>query len=356
MSTASLNGAIISRASVQIPAWGVWWADVELVDAIEFSGAVSLVVGDATLSGTIVSGGAFDGKAGYRIAGGAGGWGKTVDSQGYQNDAGVKASTVASDLAQAVGETIAGAPSKRVGPNYARCECMASIALHSLFPRGWYVDLAGVTQVGSWPSTTYSGKDPRVRVDPAVGVVEIATEDVAALVPGVSVDGYPAAVDVEWSVEPGRVTARVYSGRRPSRRLDAFARLIELLDPRRRYRGCYEYRVGGQDPPYGRLNLQAVRAASGMPDLAHVPLRPSPGINAMVTLGSTCVVAFLDGDPGRPAVIAAEDTTAPGWSPSMLFLGNTPALQGVARMGDPVTVAGVVGAITGPCSLKVFCG
>lgn len=332
-SAVTVNGYACSRAVVQIPAWGVWWVDVDLVDAVELAGAVELAALDVALACAVVSGGVANGAAAYRLVGGVGGWRRELAARPYANDAGVRASVVLGDAARAVGETLEGAPSTNLGTHYARASGLASAVLHALAPRSWYVGLDGVTRFGARAEAEYAGDAPRVRLDPGVGVVELAVDDsLAALVPGVTVDGSEPATDVEWSLDGGRLTARVYAGTRLPRRLEAFRRLVEALDPRRRYRGATEYRVVTQDGE--RLNLQAVRAASGMPDLSRVPVRLAPGIRAEHTPGSFVLVAFADADPARPFVFAGDAAGAPGWTPTTLSLMAASDLVALAGLVD----------------------
>jgi len=322
MSAVTLNGVASSRGRVQIPAWGAWWADVDLSDDAVLSGAVTLLVGDAEFSGTIVSGGVSDGRAAYRVVGGAGGLGRTLPARGYHDADGVRVSTVVGDLASEAGESIVGASSARRGPHYARPAQAACVTLAELAPQSWYVASDGVVHVGARPEVAYAGDAPRVRVDSSGGVIDFAVDsDVPTFVPGLVVDGAASATDVELYWEGARLTARVWSGARPSRRLDAWRRVYDAIDPRRAYRGVTEYRVVTQT---GELfALQAVRVASGMPDLQDVPCRGVPGVRATVTLGELVLVAFVDGDPSRPAIIAHDAPGAPGWSPSVLELGDT---------------------------------
>ena len=344
MSLATLNGAAIARATVQVPAWGLWFADVDLTDEIELAGRVTLVIGDVTASGTIVSGGAIHGKAAYRVVGGAGGWGKTVPRAGYSNDAGVRILNVLADAALACGETLAGALTTALGPHFARAEGPAYRTLNALAPQAWYLGFDGVTRFGARPVTAYAGAGARTRVSPAPGVVEIATEEIAALIPGVTIDESLPASDVEYSLTAKRLTVKVYTGRKRSRRLQAFALLLDALDPSRIYRAAYEFRVIAQTGE--RLHLQPARVAIGMPELTNVPVRPGmAGLKAQVAPGSLVVVQFLDGDPSRPCVTNHDAPDAPGWMPIELDLGGPGAL-GVARLTDAVQAGPFAGVIT----------
>jgi hypothetical protein len=350
----SLGSAAISRARVQVPAWGRPWIDVELVTADVFAKGArpALVVADVPIVATVVDGGAHEGRAAYRLACGQGGWGQTIPRKSYANDAGVKVASVLQDAAAACGETLAGPlPSTRLGPHYARAEGPASEVLNGLAPRGWYVDLDGTTRIGQRPATAYTGAAPRTRVDPSVGIVELATETLSGLVPGVVVDELAPATDVEYLLEPGRLTARVWGGAGyASRMLDALSRIVEALTARTRYHGKYEFRVVTQSGE--RLNLQPVRVANGLGDLTNVPVRPGvPGTRSNVQLGSLVLVEFVDRDPSRPVVTNFDAPDSPGWMPLTIELGGPGAL-GVARITDTVQAGAFAGVITG-CSARV---
>ncbi len=347
MSLATLDGNTVTKARVNVPSWGCWWAGVDLAEPIELAAGtrVSLVIAGQAFSGTIMSGGAFSGRAAYYLAGGAGSWGKTLPSKPYSDDSGLRLQTVLGDAASEAGETLGPVPSTTLGPHYARrAGAMASEVLNAFAPRGWYVDFAGVTQVGLRTATTYTGSAPRVRVDPAVGVYELAVDSLEGLLPGVSVDGSAPATDVEFHLTPERLTAKVYAAGGPdSERLALWRQMFEALDPLARYRATYEFRVVTQTGE--RLNLQPVRVATGMPDLANVPVHLAPGVKALHALGSLVLVIFADGDPSRPRVIAGDAADAPGWMPLELDLGG-PAALGVARLTDAVQAGPFAGVIT----------
>lgn len=343
MSLATLNTFSVAKLRLPVPAWGLWWADVDLAEPQALTGAAALVVAGQAMSGTIVSGGAVHGRAAYHVVGGAGGWGKALPAKPYQDDGGVRLRTVLGDAARELGETLADVPATLLGPHYARPAATGTELLNLLAPQNWYVDFAGVTHIGRRPATTYTGAAPRMRVDPIVPVIELAIDSLAGLLPGAQVDGSAPATDVEFNLTPKRLTASIYSTASglPAR-LEAWADLLAALDPRARYRASYEFRVVTQSGE--RLNLQPVRIASGMPDLASVPVRLAPGVKALHQLGSLVMVAFADADPSRPYVFAGDAADAPGWMPLELDLGGPGAL-GVARIGDGVICGPYAGTI-----------
>jgi hypothetical protein len=320
MSLGAVNGNAAARMRVQVGARGPGWADVDLTDPVELAGAVTVTLADVTLRGTVVSGGVAFGRAAYRIVGGAGGWGRALPAKPYHNDAGVKAAIVLADAARECGETAGALPTILMGHHYARKAGTGQETLNLLAP-AWYVDFDGVTQFGARTASTYTGDAVRSRVSPAAGVTELVTDTIAALVPGVQVDGAAPATDVEYNLDADRLTARVYARRGLSRQLDAIRRVYLGLFPEARYRGTFEYRVTTQDGE--RLNLQPVRVASGMPSLARVPVRPGvSGWRGDVKLGELVLVVFADADPSRPNVIAHDAPDAPGWLPDLIEAGT----------------------------------
>ncbi len=342
MSLAALNGTPVSKLRLHTPAWGRWWADVSLTEADTLTGAVSLTVADIVLTAGVISGGAVDGRASYRLVG-APGWSKRLPAKPYANDAGVTLANVLGDAARECGETIAAFPAAVLDTHFARAEGIGALLLNGLAERAWYVDYAGVTQLGRRPETEYTDNGVRTKIDPGGQIVEIATEKIATLVPGVRVDGAGPASDVEIMLDADRLTARVYTTRRTSARLQALASVLDGLDPFRKFRAPYEYRV--VDQTGDRFDLQIVRVATGLPDLANVSVRPGiAGARADVQLGELVLVSFIDGDPSRPAITSHDAPDAPGWMPLFLELGEGPTF-GIARMTDPVIAGGFGGTI-----------
>lgn len=345
---ASLAGKRVTSAKVQIPAWGLWFAEVSIEGEHKLSGPVTLTLADLTLKGTILSGGPTQGRSHFRMVAGAGGWGRDVDAKSYANDAGVKIKTILSDASAAVGETLDPSvdSSARAGVAFTRPEGQACHALELCSPSAWYVDADGVTRLGARPETAYAGKAPRVEtVDLARATVTLAATELAPLVPGVVVDGL-TAVDVEHRYEPEEgLRTKIWGklGGATSRAREAFRALVHQTIPELLFAYPREYRVRSLS---GRkLNLQPVRVSSGFPELARVAIWPGvAGAHPTVIPGARVLVAFVDGSPSRPFVFAHENADGPGFVPLTVSFSN--GVRPVACLGDvagpfPVAATGL---------------
>ncbi len=339
----TLNGNRCTDVRCTIPAWGTSYHDVSLDVEVSLAGAVTLMVSDLTVHGTILSGGPAVGRSFYRVVSGAGGWGKNLPKTSYANDLGVKLGAVLGDAASAVGETLdtTSFVDVAIGPSFVRRAGPACRLLEQLAPSAWYIGEDGKTRLGARPATTLAAKAARVsQKDLARGTLTLASETIATILPGITVDGL-TAIDVEHEVSlKGGLRTKLWGtqGGAASRRLSALRKILDQLDPNRNFRGVTEYRVVTQNGE--RLNLQPVRVSTGMPDLSRVYVRPGvPGCRASVTLGERVLVGFVDSDPSRPYVSNHEDAEGAGFVPISLTLATgIGGGSAVGRMGDQVTL------------------
>jgi hypothetical protein len=350
MSDVTLSGAVVLACTVHLPAWGVWWADVETGESAAQSGAVTLSLPGLDLSGSVVSGAPWEGRARYRVAGGAGQWGASVGAKSYANDLGVKVSTVICDAASACGETFdASTASGTVGPQWVREAGPAGRQLALLAPRAWYVGEDGTTRLGARSASTYGADYTVMARDEAGGWVELAAADLSGLVPGATVADLEA-VDVVHTLDAaGRLRTRLYAAHgTASRQLGALGRVVEGLMAAQRYRGVWSYRVVAQTGE--RLDLQIERVSTGMPDLQLVRTRYAPGYSADHTPGSMVLVAFVDGDPGRPVVVAGDDPESPGHAPAELAIESD-----FVDVGTSAGDVALAGATLAPAVGRIVC-
>lgn len=341
--TLTLDDAPVTRATVTAPSVGAWTADVWLADAVALTGSVTLAIGALLLSGTIVRGGVYAGGAAYRLVGGAGGWRRAIGAKIYRDlGTGVRLSTIIKDAASDVGETVVltAAADRVVGPSYVRRAGEASRALRELAASVWYVDWAGVTQLGARPA---SAPDEQaytvVSYRPEAGIVVLATERPEAFAPGctlpliglvsllrIQADG--TSIKVEgWALDD------VGGGLGP---------LLRSQSPLLDWHGLYEYTVVGQDGE--AFDLTPTSTALGLPDLPGFRPRPgAPGSGGDLEPGSTVLVGFVNGDPARPFIAFYDGGVLPLVArldaQDDVELANA---QGrVLRDGELVTIAGV---------------
>lgn len=343
--TSSINGNTVTKATLWRSDWGTWYADVETDKPVALAGAAALVLADLTLSGTVLSGGAFSDRSRFRVVGGAGGWGKIIPAKSYSNDVGVKVSQVVSDAASACGETVQLTTTDKVGRSWTYDDDGPAVRVLERVARGaWYVDEAGITKLGKRPRTTLTEKVTVQNVDVARSIVSVASDKIAALAPGVTVEGIEA-IDCIHELTDKSVRTTLYGkrGTSGSRAHRAFTALLDLLDPDRKFRGLFEYRVVQQDGD--TLDLQIVRKSTGMPDLRRVPVRPgTPGCSAEFTPGSRVVVGFVDSSPSGAFVLAGDEVGSAGFLPLELKLDATTFV----KLGAGIKPVGVFGDVGNP--------
>lgn len=188
MSTGTLNGQAITQADIVIPSTGVWHAVVRTGTAMPvptLPGAATLVIGGLSLVGTVLFGEPFQGEASYRLVGGAGGWRRTVPARSYQADIGVKLSSVLADAARDAGETVvlAAGLDRVLGASFVRAAGPAGAVLRQLVD-SWWVDVAGVTQVGPRPPGDVASHFQVVSMAQDRASATIASEKPEDIVPG----------------------------------------------------------------------------------------------------------------------------------------------------------------------------
>jgi len=97
------------------------------------------------------------------------------------------------------------------------------------------------------------------------------------------------------------------------RLLTAFARIIDLLQPRLLYLAIWEYRVvsvSGTGPV--KISARAVASSCPLPELSAITLWPGPsGAYAVPVPGSSVRVGFADGDPTKPMIVGLDPANTP---------------------------------------------
>lgn len=359
---ATCAGFQIVSGSLVIPLVGAWTADLSLASEDGVSGKVEVVIGNLTLQGTVYRTAVYGGQTRARIVGGAGGWRASCTPQGYGTSSGVKLSTVLSDLASAVGETINITADTNIGNAFARVSFPTSVASDVLwqmiqlgFMRGWYVDQRGITQTSPWPPSQVSTPFTPTDQNPDAGIIEIATEDYAAWMPG-CVFSHPllagsyvsAGVIYTWG-EKFRLQVLTQSATDTDRVLGPIQQIVRTEVAPTRFFGRYEYTIS--NPTSTTIDGAPVDTLLGLPELQNVPLSGTSLATYVPPDGGKAHVMFLDGSPTKPVCVWTEVTGANG--PTEIVIAPQGSGQNnVARVTDTVVVmfpplmqiAGVIGA------------
>jgi hypothetical protein len=348
---ATAGGKPIERATIHVPYQGPWFADVSWLDAAPdvADGAITLTIGSASFVGTIdpAQSGVFGEKRMARVVAGANGWQRSIETRGYANDAGVKASTVATDAANAVKERLGSftGGADRLGHHYTREAGAASRTLEDA-ARGasWWVDYSGVTHVGARPNVPAPGAYTLLSYDPRANLAVLSVDSVDAVTIGsalVDADRLPSPVTVrqmEISVSPTALRMTAWCGVRGESFLTQTMRSIVGRLTDQRLTGKYRYRVVQQSGT--AVDLQWVKRSVSLtapPDMLRVEMAPGvSGAHAKLSNGCIVYVEFIDGMRDDPLITAFEGRGNSASVPSVLELGGEGG-QPAARQGDTVT-------------------
>lgn len=329
-SFASIDGHDVKRVSLHVPARGPWVARVELYDYLP-SGKVTLELGSTPLVGTVrssLSDKYQNNKYHCTIVAGGGGWGRLLKAKAYQNDGGVQAREVAYDAAREAGETIDGfdPASAQVGKHYVRSALVpASRVLEHAIGEStdWWVDFDGLTQVGTRPAApSWTADDYDVlSYDPVLRDVMVSTTTLEKLRIGSSIvdtlDTAQTVREFDVEVEKGTYKASCRVGDGDADLSDLLYAFVQRSTDRRIY-GTYRYRVVNMKGD-GRVEIQAVSKAPGLPDLTPVHMWPGlAGVFNKLTLSSEVLVQFIDGDPTQPVITHFAGKTGVAWEPQTI--------------------------------------
>lgn len=288
-----------------------------------------------------------------RIVAGAGSWGEILAPRAYHNDAGVRARTVAEDVARLCGETLATWTSDaRLGVDFVRATGPASRTLETVIGADqWWVDYDGVTHIGSRPSSTPAAGSYEISdYQPSRRLAEMAFNDLAQLQIGAvlseRLDAPQTIREMTIDVSADRARIIAYVGDEEPKR----GRVVELVEAiarrsaSQRIWGLWRYRVSQMS--VDRVELQAVSRAAGLPDILPISMKPGvAGAHADLAPGAEVYVQFVEGSPSMPVITAFAGRDGAGFVPTRLTLGSATSAPNAARMGDDVQVSIPIGAV-----------
>lgn len=343
----TIEGHPLKALRVIVANIGPWVAECDMQDDIAVSGVVRIQAGQLTLVGTVQLDGTYALQRRVRVVAGAAGWSNELRARSYHNDAGVKCQAIAADAARECGERLGVfvPQAERLGRDYVRTTGQAARALEAACGPGvaWWVDTAGVTHAGPRPAVQLAPERYTVLAyDPRSRLATLATEDPADVVIGaqltaLGVTGTVREYQLEIAPAQVRVVAWLSEAANEPGRLAGLVRSVVARATDARVHGMYRYRVVSVAGD-SRLNLQAVRAVAGLPDVATVSQWPGvAGAKCTPALSSECLVSFVEGDPAQPVVLAFTGPDGQGFAPQAISLGDQSGPP-AARVGDAVEV------------------
>lgn len=323
------------RTSLHYPDSGGWRADVILESGASpaVGARLTLTLADLACVGTVltsgddITGSATEHARPHAVVVGGIGWETALaDPPHYQNDNGVRLSTILQDLARRAksdalpgGEPIELPPDLTIGDHWS-CPTArpgeylrVRDALAHLFEQGfvlpWRVDPDGVTRFGPRKGGAVTARATVLRRDLGVGLRVVGLDSPAAFLPGNTLEGAPIrrAVFLETA---GALTADVWSDARLTFR-SRVLRIVSEAFPALVYGYPRTYiveAVGGD----GRLSLRPPADAPHLRALPKVEAWAPYGMRLTPAVGSRVVVGFRDANPARPFVLAYEPVASPG--------------------------------------------
>lgn len=363
---ATINGVRATSARVFVPPSGPWYADLDVDGDGAISGAAVVKIGDLELRGTVdpTFTGSFQLSSSVRVVAGAGGWAKDTTAKGFHSDAGVKRSTVVSDIARSVGELLVyQSGDGSLGVDFVRLVEPASRALElAIGSASWWVGYDGVTVVGTRPTVEFATQPELLSFDPHSKVATLAPDSLAALVVGGVLRGRldsPLVIrELRINLEAGKLRVEAWCGYAfdvESRLLRAIRTIARetfanyaCLSPRR-------YRVVRLS--VDRLELQAIKVVAGLPDILPISVWPGmAGLSADVAIGAVVLVQFIDGDPAMPIVTHFSPKDGAGFLPAKAALDATDEVRIGEHASSVVLASGDADPLSSPTGRVVRYG
>lgn len=185
--TTLANGQQLTSLRLTVPNSGRIVATATAGEPVALvAGLLTFMLGDLSVVTSPMRAGEFAGQWACSAIGGRGGWGKIIPAKGYQSPIGILNTQVFADAALAVGEFPPVVQFPQMLPQfYERRRGPAAQVFQTLDESQiWWVDGAGVAQVGFRPPTVIAAPFDLLENDTARGRLVIATDSPAAFAPG----------------------------------------------------------------------------------------------------------------------------------------------------------------------------
>lgn len=315
MSQISVNGFPVASGEVSFPLRGAWSATVEVVAAsaaelfgvtpdpaiTEVGGDVELVMGSTTLVGYGTAGVDQGERVTVRIVAGAGGLGATVEPAHFVSQSrrvllssalevgGEELSTTSTGIDETLGQW-----TRQTGTVGEAVQAVAAEMGST-----WRHLPDGTVWIGTNTWAEVRPDNVLVREEPTQSRIIVAVEG-AVVLPGSTFRGR-RVTGVKYGISSGAIRATVAYGDARDPLAAALGTIVGRETKRLDFFASYEARVVGQNAQTLELQPSDPRLPRNM---SRVPMRPGmAGVTSQtVPVGSTALVSFANGDPGRAYV------------------------------------------------------
>jgi len=372
VSHTTINDVAVLEATIGMPRVGLWVADLVTMDeGPEIVGQVTIQVGaKLSLVGTVVRGGAYQGRRTVRVVAGAGGLHTDVAGRWYQ---GVPLSIAVGDAISEAGETLSTTSDQALlgavsTPGWCRTKGAAADALGRLVADAgavWRALPDGTIWVGTetWPEAPAMPDVLLFEDRKSTGRVAIATEAPTVL-PGASFQGQHISY-VEIAVQEDKIRVELfveYDGAATDRFKRGLVAVIgAVVDKKIDALAMYPAKVVQQNADG---QLECVTEDDRIGSIGPLPIRLGlPGAKVKIKSGARVLLGFENGDTRAPYAalwdtaeldeleLLADTSFKVTAGQVELTPGGLPA----ARQGDMVGIGGGIPAAPN-CTIALFSG
>lgn len=189
----TVNGARITRGSLDLPSHGAWVLRAHLDHATLDVGRANVTVGPLSLTGTILPtrSGEFVSERSVVVIGGESRMGDPIRARHYHNDAGIKLGLVVSEAIRDAGERLGAVTfpeGERIGVDYVRRADATAARVLAALGLAWRVEAGGAIAVGPLADSAPTGPYRVLGYSPTSRVVELDAEALGVLAPGAIID------------------------------------------------------------------------------------------------------------------------------------------------------------------------
>jgi len=185
--TTLANGQQLTSLRLTLPYSGRILAEATAGEPIALvAGLLTFLLGDLSVVTSPMRSGEFAGQWSAEAIGGRGGWGKVIPAKGYQSPIGVLNAQVFADAALTCGEFPPVVQVPQFLPQFYERRRGPAARVFETLDGGqiWWIDGAGVAQVGFRPPTVVTAPFDLIECDKSRGRLVIATDSPAAFAPG----------------------------------------------------------------------------------------------------------------------------------------------------------------------------